>query len=173
MTLLRAKLDTMQWEKQKGFTIVELLIVVVVIAILAAITIVSYNGIQARATEASIQSDLRNAMNKFQAYKAINNIFPANDDASLGLAEVKVNKSLYLDSTGNFLYCGNDSSTRQDVAIIAVGKNGKTYAIATNRAFGVYTTYTIASYQDACTDLVSTTSARYGYTGSTWRSWVN
>lgn len=34
----------------KGFTIVELLIVIVVIAILAAITIVAYNGIQARAT---------------------------------------------------------------------------------------------------------------------------
>lgn len=38
------------WARNKsGFTIVELLIVVVVIAILAAITIVSYNGIQARA----------------------------------------------------------------------------------------------------------------------------
>jgi prepilin-type N-terminal cleavage/methylation domain-containing protein len=43
---------------QKGFTIVELLIVVVVIAILAAITIVSYNGIQARAQQAKIDSDL-------------------------------------------------------------------------------------------------------------------
>lgn len=35
--------------KQKGFTIVELLIVIVVIGILAAITIVAYNGIQTRA----------------------------------------------------------------------------------------------------------------------------
>lgn len=35
--------------KQKGFTIVELLIVIVVIGILAAITIVAYNGIQVRA----------------------------------------------------------------------------------------------------------------------------
>ena len=35
--------------KQKGFTIVELLIVIVVIGILAAITIVAYNGIQQRA----------------------------------------------------------------------------------------------------------------------------
>lgn len=33
----------------RGFTIVELLIVIVIIAILATVTIVSYNGIQARA----------------------------------------------------------------------------------------------------------------------------
>jgi prepilin-type N-terminal cleavage/methylation domain-containing protein len=44
--------------KQTGFTIVELLIVVVVIAILAAITIVSFNGIQARANQAKIDSDI-------------------------------------------------------------------------------------------------------------------
>lgn len=36
----------------RGFTIVELLIVIVVIAILAAISIVAYNGIQARANNA-------------------------------------------------------------------------------------------------------------------------
>ena len=35
--------------KVRGFTIVELLIVIVVIAILASITIVAFNGIQARA----------------------------------------------------------------------------------------------------------------------------
>lgn len=39
--------------KQKGFTIVELLIVIVIIGILAAITIISYNGIQQRARNAS------------------------------------------------------------------------------------------------------------------------
>ena len=42
--------------KQSGFTIVELLIVVVVIAILAVITIVSYNGIQERARISGAQS---------------------------------------------------------------------------------------------------------------------
>jgi len=45
-------------KQQNGFTIVELLIVIVVIGILAAITIVAYNGIQQKAKIASATSDL-------------------------------------------------------------------------------------------------------------------
>lgn len=41
-----------------AFTIVELLIVIVVIAILAAISVVAYNGVQARAQQSKINSDL-------------------------------------------------------------------------------------------------------------------
>lgn len=49
------------WAKtttSKGFTIVELLIVIVVIAILAAITIVAYNGIQQRARDTDRKTDI-------------------------------------------------------------------------------------------------------------------
>jgi prepilin-type N-terminal cleavage/methylation domain-containing protein len=48
------------WAKQKesGFTIVELLIVIVVIGILAAITIVSFNGVQDKARGAKVTSDI-------------------------------------------------------------------------------------------------------------------
>jgi prepilin-type N-terminal cleavage/methylation domain-containing protein len=42
----------------QGFTIVELLVVIVVIAILAAITIVAYNGIQARSRDSIRKSDI-------------------------------------------------------------------------------------------------------------------
>lgn len=46
--------------KQIGFTIVELLIVIVVIGILAAIVIVAYNGVQARARTAKTSADMQN-----------------------------------------------------------------------------------------------------------------
>lgn len=55
------------WIKQKGFTIVELLIVIVVIGILAAITIVAYNGVQQRAKVTSANSDLMNLNKAIQA----------------------------------------------------------------------------------------------------------
>lgn len=47
----------------RGFTIVELLIVIVVIAILAAISVVAYTGIQERARDADRTSDI-NAIHK-------------------------------------------------------------------------------------------------------------
>ena len=63
-----------RWErkKQTGFTIVELLIVVVVIAILAAITIVAYSGIRERATTSHVQSALSQAHKKIVAHAALN-----------------------------------------------------------------------------------------------------
>lgn len=53
--------------KQRGFTIVELLIVIVIIGILAAITIVAYNGIQERARAAKASSDLSSLAKAIQA----------------------------------------------------------------------------------------------------------
>lgn len=59
-----------KWMRKKsGFTIVELLIVIVVIGILAAITIVAYNGIQQRGRDAQRKSDLANIAKAYALYK--------------------------------------------------------------------------------------------------------
>lgn len=65
-----------------GFTIVELLIVIVVIGILAAITIVAYNGVQTRANNARVQSDIKNVQKIVEAYNAINGSYPSTGSLS-------------------------------------------------------------------------------------------
>jgi prepilin-type N-terminal cleavage/methylation domain-containing protein len=56
----------------KGFTIVELLIVIVVIAILAAITVVAYTGVQNKARTSSVSSALSQAAKKLATYHVEN-----------------------------------------------------------------------------------------------------
>jgi len=63
-------------KQQKGFTIVELLIVIVVIGILAAITIVAYNGFQQRAKNAQTAQALTAWIKALQLYKVDNGAWP-------------------------------------------------------------------------------------------------
>jgi len=84
----------MQWAKNKnGFTIVELLIVIVVIAILATITLVSYNGIVGRAKSVAISNSLRNTSDMMEIAIANNpsqttlpSTVKADNDVVLSLA---------------------------------------------------------------------------------------
>lgn len=71
---------------KSGFTIVELLVVVVVIAILASITVVSYNGITERSKTARLASAVRDYANILSMYKVTYGQFPNiyGDPACLG-----------------------------------------------------------------------------------------
>lgn len=62
-----------------GFTIVELLVVIVVIGILASITIISYSNINQRAIVASIKSDLASSSTKFKMFQTFYGVYPILD----------------------------------------------------------------------------------------------
>jgi prepilin-type N-terminal cleavage/methylation domain-containing protein len=84
-------------KRQGGFTIVELLIVIVVIGILAAITIVAYNGIQNKARATQYQSDAAAIDGKIEAYGAVNSSYPltaAGTDAATVVAQTTAGAAL-------------------------------------------------------------------------------
>jgi general secretion pathway protein G len=62
--------------KQTGFTIVELLIVIVVIGILAALVITTFNGIQQKGRDTERQTDIKAVHGQLEAYFAQSGYYP-------------------------------------------------------------------------------------------------
>lgn len=65
--------------KQNGFTIVEILIVVVIIAILASLSVTVYAGVQTRATNSQILSAVSQWERILKSYKTIKGSLPLSD----------------------------------------------------------------------------------------------
>lgn len=113
---------------KSGFTIVELLIVIVIVAILAAISVVAYNGIQNRAYDTTVKNDLASIAKKIQMFNADKGAYPsdiANDIASNALYSVKVSQSAYMTNPGttyNLMYCS--ASPYTSYALLAISKSG-------------------------------------------------
>lgn len=63
---------TSRHHREFGFTVVELLIVIVVIGILATLTIIGYSGVQNQARYAAQHSSLQQSYKKLEAYKLQN-----------------------------------------------------------------------------------------------------
>ena len=78
------RLSQTEVAQTKGFTIVELLIVIVVIGILAAITIVSYNGISQQALVSNDKLTLNQLAKKAEIYKTSNSEAYAPSLSTLG-----------------------------------------------------------------------------------------
>lgn len=98
----------------QGFTIVELLIVIVVIAILATVTIVAYGGIQKRAAEASLQTDLKQASSQLGLYNVENGVYPTDIalvNSNQGLKKSTGTDYQYTYTSGTNSYCITATST--------------------------------------------------------------
>ena len=63
---------------KSGFTIVELLIVIVVVATLAAVTVVAYSGVQQRARNSALAGETNNVSKKIELFKVGGDTYPSS-----------------------------------------------------------------------------------------------
>lgn len=159
----------MEHDTRKGFTIVELLIVVVVIAILAAITIVSYNGIQARATNSQALSAVNSYVKAFHTYYRTHgdtvpsNFHPACFDNTICWSGVTETNNTAL---RNGLLEGVSSVPSMPKSYANVLANGSTGDSSTGGTYtGYYILYQHADLTGAC-EPVSGTRYLNGTTAS-------
>jgi len=100
-----------------GFTVVELLVVIVIIGILAAATIVSYTGINKKAIVASLQTDLSSASKQLKLYYIDSGAYPGN------IAET---------SQGSRKYCPSSPSDDRYCIQLSSGNEVQTYSHTTS-----------------------------------------
>jgi len=164
--------------KQRGFTIVELLIVIVIIGILAAITVVAYSGFQGRAHDVAIQNDLRNLAAKARTFQVDNGFLPSTNAefSAMGLRVSKNSYSHYFNGTAeyNLVYCYRPSLQPTEFAIIAFGKN-KHYKYDAGGKLSEFTigkTGSVTACADAGVALDNGNDRYWFYDNNAWRTYL-
>ena len=167
---------------RRGFTIVELLIVVVVIAILAAITVVAYTGITVQTRDSVVQRDIAEMAKAVELYRVQNN--GALPRAS-GLTTLLSGRGFALDhdaygalidngSLYNVLYC-SPPDMDNTFSFIATADSGRTFYL---KAGGSVTEYTgtVPSGSEAVCAMAGTpipdysgTSRNFILEGGSWK----
>ena len=104
---LRTRLDA-----SSGFTMIELLVVIIIIGILLAIAVPSYLGFRARAEKSAAQSNLRAALPAVETYYADNGAYTGMTltnltaiDAGLAKATSAATDGVWIISVGAATYC--------------------------------------------------------------------
>jgi type IV pilus assembly protein PilA len=115
--LLQRLRRRLQGEREAGFTLIELMVVVLIIAILIAIAIPTFLGARSRAQDRAAQSNLRNALTAEKTYYTDKQVYIA----SAGVPELKaIEPSLTFNPAAN---------TAPIVGSVAYGLNATTGAI--------------------------------------------
>ena len=168
--------------KRSGFTIVELLIVIIVIAVIATITIVAYTGVQNQAIDAKVRNDLVNISKKFELYHMDNGSYPYGTPLNMAnYFTVPVSQSSYdLSRDYQLLVCTDSAKPGSTYAVLAVSKAGtRLYVGSATGGVKEYTGGTAWLTAAACSSGVlpstgSALGAGYALAGGDagWRPWI-
>jgi type II secretion system protein G len=102
--------------KDKGFTLVELLIVIVILGILATVTVFAVRGITDNAQDNACDTDAKTISTALEAYYADNGIYPTTVQ---GLAVLSSGTTKYLKTVpATFTY----SAAGDDFTLVGTGK---------------------------------------------------
>ena len=84
--LMKLRSQIKRTNNQKGFTLVELMVVVVIIGILVAVAIPVYNNVTAKANRSSVEANIRTIESAILQYNAAHDLSKID---STGIAEIK------------------------------------------------------------------------------------
>lgn len=166
--------------KRSGFTIVELLIVVIVISILATVTLVSIRGVQNRANDTAVQSDINNLVRTVKVYEGENLALPAagsrtGDSTLFPGITARVTKASYANNLDNFFYCEGTISTVASFTIAAKSKSGNIFTYRPSE--GIKQSTATPDPYNQCQSGWDVGSSYYSYgfynTTKTWYTWAN
>ena len=118
-------------KKAQAFTIVELLIVIVVIAILAAISIAAYTNIQNRANDSVAKSDMDNVGRFMELYRAEKGTYPQNlgQLTSASVSRPRLTRGAYTGGGSNAIICVVPDGANAAFAFVATSKSGKRFYV--------------------------------------------
>jgi prepilin-type N-terminal cleavage/methylation domain-containing protein len=124
---------------QRGFTIVELMVVVFVIGIVASVALISYNGISQKATETAVQSDLRGASRLIQLFQVTNGLYP--ETINCEQPESSTNICIKFDSGATVQSYTYDNVSYPPEYSLTIGKDQIVYEVDENNQI-------VSSYYD-------------------------